>query len=225
MIKLEGRSLSLVSPTELQVNPWNPNSVGPENMAKLTESIKSNGLFKPVLVRTLEDGSLQIIGGQHRSEIAESLGIDVPIINLGEIDEMSAKKLSLIDNDGYGENDSLKVSKILNELVEGGQDILSEMTYSNQELSSLLNMTIDFDLDELDDLDETLNTSPEPEPVDVDSERAIDNYKILKFKVAVEDIETVEDALRAVIEELGLTDSDASLNRGEALTHVLASMK
>jgi ParB family chromosome partitioning protein len=64
-----------VVPVELlHPNPWNTNVVTPENEKRIEESIKRLGLFKPVTVRELTDGRLEILGGQHRWEAARRLG-------------------------------------------------------------------------------------------------------------------------------------------------------
>ncbi|WP_228202313.1 ParB/Srx family N-terminal domain-containing protein [Acinetobacter baumannii] len=50
-------------------------------------------MFKPIIVRTLLDGRLQIIGGQHRAMIAKRLGLlTVPVMNLGRIGRSQSKR-------------------------------------------------------------------------------------------------------------------------------------
>ena len=45
-----------VDPASLKKNPWNTNIVSPESERKLDESVRRNGMFKPVLVRRLPSG-------------------------------------------------------------------------------------------------------------------------------------------------------------------------
>lgn len=61
--KLKVEEISIDS---LQPNDFNVNIVPPENEAKIESSLKRFGFFKPVLVRTLSDGTKEIIGGEHR---------------------------------------------------------------------------------------------------------------------------------------------------------------
>lgn len=220
MIEIGKQTIMLVEGSELQPNPWNPNSVGVENMEKLKASLQNNGFFKPVLVRELEDGTLEIIGGKHRVDAAMELGMAVPVVNLGAIDDVKAKKFTLMDNDGYGENDSILLSKVLSDLAASGEDILSEMTYSNEELSELVDLAtrVDLDvLDELDDLDLDAPVELDKPKIDIES----DSFKTVKVKVDIAVLEVFEDTLKAKAEDLELDDSDMAVVRGKVFQHLL----
>ena len=52
----------ILNPKELLANPWNPNRLTPEAEMKLENSLARLGMFKPILVRTLEDGRREILG-------------------------------------------------------------------------------------------------------------------------------------------------------------------
>ena len=52
----------ILNPKELLANPWNPNRLTPEAEMKLENSLARLGMFKPILVRTLEDGRREISG-------------------------------------------------------------------------------------------------------------------------------------------------------------------
>lgn len=58
----------------LHPNPWNSNQVGPEMEARLAASLGELDFYKPILVRQLSDGRLQILGGEHRWRSAKGLG-------------------------------------------------------------------------------------------------------------------------------------------------------
>ena len=112
------QSIQTIKISELFPNPWNTNTVAPDNQAKIEASIKRYGMFKPLICRTLDDGRLQIVGGEHRWEAAKAIGIqEVPIVNLGKIDDKRAKEISLIDNSRYGTDDSLKPAEVLNSMM------------------------------------------------------------------------------------------------------------
>src|SRR5690606_13838396 len=91
---------SSVSPQELEANPWNTNMMSPENEAKLEVSIDRNGIFRPIIVREVAGSTkLQVIGGEHRWEIARRKGMaEIPIVNLGPISDEQAKEIGIIDN-------------------------------------------------------------------------------------------------------------------------------
>lgn len=215
MIDIAKSQIRQMNPAELSPNPWNPNSVGVENMQKLKASIEKTGIFKPVLVRLLDDGSLQIIGGEHRARAAQELGMDVPVLSLGVMSDLEAKKITLIDNDGYGENDANTLSKILRELSEADEDIIGQMTYSEEQLSDLLNLSTTIDLESLgslDDLDNFPGDDTSPDIPDARDEQAV--YKTIKLKVAIDDVEFVEDLIEEMKERLEIADSDPAIARG-----------
>ena len=133
---------------QLTPNPYNTNVVSPDNEEKIKESLRRFGQFKPILVREQEEG-FEIIGGEHRWRAAKELGLDkVAVINLGEISDEEAKKISLIDNGRYGEDDAFKLSELLSGLGDIS-DLSSYMPYSDQSLETLFSNT-SINLDELE---------------------------------------------------------------------------
>lgn len=222
MIELGTQQILWLDPDELSPNSWNPNSVGIEEMEKLKNSLKNNGFFKPVLYRTLADGTKEIIGGEHRIIAASELGVQIPTINIGEVDDVTAKKLTLMDNDSYGENDSTKLAKVLQDLESAGEAITEEMTYSEDQLADLLNMTVDVSLEELDELDDLDLTSPpeqeKPNDINDDSESI---FKTFKMRVNIEDSEDFSDMVETMISELNIEESDPSIARAQVFMHLL----
>lgn len=220
MIELGDQQIVWLEPRELHANDWNPNSVGVENMEKLKASLKTNGFFKPVLYRTLDNGVKEIIGGEHRIIAAEELDMKVPSINLGTISDAMAKKLTLMDNDSYGENDTTQIAKVLADLEKSGINITEEMTYSEDELSELLNMTVDVSFDDLDDLDDIeLSVSEQPrDKVEKDEETI---FKSIKVKVEISEAEDFDDMLQASMERHDIEDSDPAVARGFVIKRLL----
>lgn len=97
-----------VEVANLRPNPWNTNSVGAQNFEKLKGSIEKLGFFKPILVRELDGGIFEILGGEHRWRAAMEQGIStVPVISVGKINDLVAKQMSLVDNERYGEDDQV----------------------------------------------------------------------------------------------------------------------
>ena len=101
-----------LDPKKLRPNPFNPNHVDPKNFAKLRKSIKDLGFASAVVVRELPDGTLQILGGQHRTQVAVEMGLKtIPVLNLGTIPDDKAKRIGLVDNSRYGTDDSLQLAR------------------------------------------------------------------------------------------------------------------
>ncbi len=205
--------ITQVDPGVLIPNTWNSNIVSPDNEAKLDESLKRFGVFKPVIVRELLDGTLQIIGGQHRAQSAIRLGYkSVPIVNLGVITDTRAKEISLVDNDRYGEDDAYKLSELLSTL--SADDLASFTTFSDADLESIFTNS-SIALDELDSL------SLPSEEADLPIEKSIQTHQIMRFKVPIKDVDAVTQRIEKAIKVQGFDDSDSLTNAGDALVHLL----
>lgn len=201
-------------PNDLVSNPWNSNVVSPDNDLKLEESIKRYGMFKPAIVRELSNGKLQIIGGEHRVQIAKRLGLQsIPIVSLGTIDDKRAKEISLVDNGRFGEDDSVKLAEIF-ESIGGYEDLISVMPLSMEDLNSVF-VNSSIALDELDSL-----ALPDDE-VELPKEKATQTHQIMRFKVPIKDVETITKIIEKTIKVQGFDDSDSMTNAGDALVHLL----
>lgn len=204
-----------VDPRDLQPNPWNPNEVDAINREKIRTSLQQEGFFKPVLVRTLTDGTLEIIGGAHRVTEAIALGITtVPATNLGEIDDARAKRITLLDNSRYGEDNHDKMATLLGDGIGSVDELLAILPIDEAELSGYFNhdleaelANLDTDYDDFEDGEIDLNIPSKPTKT----------HEILRFKVSVDDSEALKERIQAIQKEQGFTESDALTNAGDAL--------
>jgi ParB-like chromosome segregation protein Spo0J len=202
------------NPASLKPNPWNSNIVSPENEKKIEKSIQRLGLFKPVLVRELNDGSLEIIGGEHRASAAVRLGMEeIPVINLGRIDDKKAKEISLIDNGRYGADDTLQLGLILEDLGDA-IELAEFMPYSESDLNDIFSSKA-VDLEMLD-FDDDEDDSPAP----ASQERPIQTHQIMRFKVPYEDAAVVQAVIETIMKRQGFTAEDSLTNAGHALVHL-----
>lgn len=203
-----------VHPDSLVPNSWNSNVVSPENEAKLDASLKRFGVFKPVIVRELIDGTLQIIGGEHRAQSASRLGYEaIPVVNLGVISDHKAKEISLVDNDRFGEDDAFKLSELINSLGPM-DDLASFTTFTDADLDSIFTAS-SIALDELDAL------SLPSEDIDLPTEKTAQTHQIMRFKVPLKDVDAVTQKIEKAIKVQGFDDSDSLTNAGDALVHLL----
>lgn len=206
--------VTLLPPESLVPNPWNTNVVSPDNEAKLEESIKRFGMFKPVVVRELADGTLQIIGGEHRAGAAQRMGIKaIPVVNLGRIDDHRAKEIGLVDNGRYGADDTLQLAELL-EGLGNADELASFMPYSETDLASIfssVNIALD-DLD-LDDAEETAPSLPKEKP--------IQTHAVMRFKVPVDDQGWIADLVEKTMKQQKFTEEDSLTNAGDALVYLL----
>jgi ParB family chromosome partitioning protein len=205
-----------VSPRKLRPNPWNTNHVSPENELKIEASIKRFGVFKPIIVRELSDGTLEILGGKHRNDAAIRMGLsEVPVMSLGNIPDDKAKEIGLVDNGRYGEDDPLQLSELLKSLGSDSIELQSFLPLTDDDLHSIF-ATSSIALDELDlsDEDETLPELPTA-PV-------VQTHQLMRFKVPVEDAAKLTAVIERTMKEQGFTEEDSFTNAGNALVYLLS---
>lgn len=206
----------------LQPNPWNSNHVSPDNEVKLQESIRQFGLFKPIVVRTLEDDEArpyQILGGEHRWEAAKEVGLkQVPVFNLGIIDDVLAKKITLADNARYGQDDSIELAKLLEE-IGNPEDLQSVLPYTEADINSIFS-SVNIALEELD-LPGGFDEKDDRPQETVAAEKAPKTHTIMRFKVSLADSEKLTELLTKVKKRQGFTTADDLTNAGDALVHVV----
>jgi ParB/RepB/Spo0J family partition protein len=217
MTKKVSPSMTQADIDSLVPNPWNSNHISdPENERKLKESLTRYGFFKPVLVREREDGSLEILGGEHRWRAARELGYSqVPVANLGHVDDKTAKEIGLLDNGRYGEDNTIELAALLDEL---GTDIAGILPYSDAEVQSILKAA-EIDLDDLD-----IDTAGEKLP-NLNDLKAAPTTQLMRFKVPVEDIAWAAPLIDRVMKEGGFTSEDSLTNAGNALVVILKAYK
>lgn len=203
--------LQHIPPDHLLPNPWNTNRVSAEGMEKLARSLQRNGWVKPVIARDL-DGTLQILGGQHRVEAALDLGMStVPVLNLGVMEDGRAKEIGLIDNARYGADDASELAELIADLG-GAKEIGEFLPFTDAELAALGTVIEDDDIDDLLDGDEDQDkTKPDP------TTKPQKTHQTMRMKVPVEDADMVSELLGEIMSDQGFTESDSLTNAGDAL--------
>lgn len=176
------------------------------------------GVFKPILVRTLHDGTYQIIGGEHRARVAARNNQEVPIINLGQISDQKAKEIGLVDNGRYGADDALSLAEIIDSI--GHEDISTFMPYSDSEIAAIFSST-EIDLSALD-IDPDVEEPQDPN--NESANRAVQTHQLLRFKVPMEDAHLVTDLIEKTMKEQGFSESDHLTNAGDALIHLFGQL-
>jgi hypothetical protein len=207
-----------LDPRAIQPNPWNANVVSHENEEKLRASIERHGMFKPVLVRELPDGTFQSIGGQHRAEQAIELGyVGIPVINLGPISDEQAKEISLADNARYGIDDTLRLSELLADLDTSA--IENFMPWTNRDIAAMT-ASLSVDIDDLD-LDEPTIPDDEDEPEETPAPKSVKTHQNLRFRVSIPDGARISNLINKAMQEQGFTKEDDLTNAGDALAFLL----
>lgn len=217
MRKIEYKTVPI---EELRKNTWNSNRVTVENEEKIKSAIKRNGLFKAIIVRTIPgiDG-YEILGGEHRWEQAKELGYtEIPIANMGEIDDRHAKEIGIIDNARYGSDDTISLAEILKEI---GEDELQDfLPFGSSDLDAIFSSS-DIALDDLD-LDGNFEKPLESEEIsDPQPEKPVKTHTVMRHKLSLGDAEAMTALIAKTQKEQGFTAEDDLTNAGDALVFLL----
>lgn len=210
-----------VSPDLLRKNPWNTNKVSADNEEKIRNSIKRNGIFKPIIVRTVEGiNGYEIIGGEHRWEQAIELGYtNVPVVNLGLISEKAAKEIGIVDNARYGSDDAVGLGDLLKE-IGNIDEIQTFLPYGDTDLNVLFSAN-DVDLDDLGgDYDDDVAAPEMEDPTEVT--KPVKTHQVARFKISLSDAERLTALIAATQRTHGYTEADDLTNAGDALVHLLS---
>lgn len=195
-------------PEDLKPNPWNSNKMTQAKKDSLRKSIQRNDYFKHVIVREV-DGYYQILGGQHRTEIAvEDNEPTIACINLGAISDDQAKQISIIDNGRYGDDDPELLEAVLKDIPE---EMLAELHLDEAELNARMTFSnINFD-DLQAELDGAIDDRAEEKKTEVNA------FKVFKCKVTDEQMFTLMAKLEGVVQSEEIQESDSQVQLGMAL--------
>lgn len=112
--------------------------------AKLLESITLYGFLDPILARPcVLHGDLEIVGGFHRWTAAGDLGVDPLPFIVKDMDDLTARKVSIIDNELHGQADPQLLGDLLKDIVNDSsvEDSLKAMPFTDEILKSLTGLS------------------------------------------------------------------------------------
>ncbi len=126
----------------LRPNDWNPNAMDAFMFEKAVASIRQFGFVDPITCRTLNPG-YEIIDGEHRWLAARQEGLsDVPIFDLGVVDDDTAIQLTVVLNETRGTVDPRKLGVLLRDLASRNskEKLLAALPYSREAFDRLSGM-------------------------------------------------------------------------------------
>ncbi|HBX7361657.1 TPA: chromosome partitioning protein ParB, partial [Klebsiella pneumoniae] len=195
----------------------NTNVVGARNFDKLKNSIDRLGFFKPILVRELLDGAYEILGGEHRWRAAIEHGMAaVPVTSVGVIDDNTAKQMSLVDNERYGEDDAVELQRLIESIQAEIDYSLADIAPYDEEMTETLARESSVDLEELSMLGEEEDHAAEPDAREK-KERLGVEHQTMRFKVSFDTAESVTEVIKTIIREQGIKTGSEMEDAGEAL--------
>jgi len=116
---------------------WNYKAANPRLTNKLLKNIQRNGQIENLIVRELEDGSFEVVNGNHRLEVLKMLAVKTAVcFNFGAITDTAAARIAIETNETKFASDQEKLTKLLAGLVDefGMKEIAATTAYSVLEL-------------------------------------------------------------------------------------------
>jgi len=143
-------NVQFVPVDKVRMNDYNPKDSLEESKEnrelyeKLVKTILDHGFTEPVECRETEDGSFEIVDGQHRYLALRELGAtEVPINNLGKLSRDEAMTRTLNKDLIKIPINDLKLAKVLLEISEAGR---KRLPFTDKEVQERLDM-LAFDWD------------------------------------------------------------------------------
>ena len=138
---------------ELEVHQLQPGKYQPRahmdqsSLTALADSIKSQGIMQPILVRRLQAGGYEIIAGERRWRAAQIAGLkQVPVV-IREVADEAALAMALIENiqreDLNPIEEALGIQRLINEFAmthEGAAEAVGRSRSAVSNLLRLLNL-------------------------------------------------------------------------------------
>lgn len=136
-----------VATKDCRPNTYNYNAQSSEVFGKLVNSMRLYGFTKPLVCRSFtEVPGYEIIDGEHRWRAAQQLSMpNVMIVDLGLVDDVTAKQLSIVLNELGGSPDQVRLAELLRDINTDVsiEDLSKVMPFSDKELKMLTEI-VDF---------------------------------------------------------------------------------
>ncbi len=95
----EGDALRMLQVTQLQPGKYQPRThMDKAALQTLADSINTQGIMQPILVRELTVGKYEIIAGERRWRASQIAGLDEVPVLIREIEDEAALEMALIEN-------------------------------------------------------------------------------------------------------------------------------
>jgi len=129
----------------LQAGKFQPRTLIDDGaIAELSESIRSQGVIQPLIVRSLANGQYEIIAGERRWRAAKKAGLEVVPVVLKEADDQSVMAMALIENiqreDLNAIDEALGIRRLTDEFKMTHESVAKILGKSRSTVTNLLRL-------------------------------------------------------------------------------------
>ncbi len=126
---IQEHELRMVPLDAIHPNRYQPRKeIAPESLQELADSIRSQGLMQPIVVRTTAAGSYELIAGERRWRASRLAGLDEIPVLVREVEDRGALVLALIENIQREDLNPLEQATAL-------QRLIAEFTLTHQQIA------------------------------------------------------------------------------------------
>ena len=115
-----------------------------DSLMHLAESIRSQGIMQPILVRKVEQGKYEIIAGERRWRASQLAGLDEVPVLIREVPDEAALSMALIENiqreDLNPLEQAIGIQRLVDEFGMTHQEAADAVGYSRSAVSNLLRL-------------------------------------------------------------------------------------
>lgn len=135
----------VLSINALQAGKFQPRTLIDDGaIAELSESIRSQGVIQPLIVRSLANGQYEIIAGERRWRAAKKAGLEVVPVVLKEADDQSVMAMALIENiqreDLNAIDEALGIRRLTDEFKMTHESVAKILGKSRSAVTNLLRL-------------------------------------------------------------------------------------
>jgi len=211
------KSLSTLPVDLIQRGKFQPRrNFDQDKLQELADSIASQGVIQPIIVRPIEDSRYEIIAGERRWRASQLAGLsDIPVV-IHEVDDQAAMAMGLIENIQRDDLNPLEeadaLNRLLNEFGLTHQQIAKAVGKSRTAVTNFLRLL---------DLNDVVKQMLESKQMDMGHAKALlglkDNDQSKAAKLVVEDGLSVRETEKLVRRMLGIADKSSADSSKKAI--------
>lgn len=131
----------IVKVEDLNKNQFNYKGQNPEMSRKLRNNLEKIGLVENLIVRQLNNGSFEIVNGEHRYDELLNLNKKHAVVyNLGKVSEKEAIRICIETNETNFDTDQYRLGQLLDNIEQAGNETFAEleeyMPFSEEEMQN-----------------------------------------------------------------------------------------
>ena len=183
--------------------PWNPNFMGEEMFGRLRRSFQWIGQMIPLVVRQIEPGLYETIGGAKRLAVLNEMKVTTVPVVIVDADDVEARLLCQALNRISGDDDLGMRAQLMREVLEtrSQEEVLALLPETVESIASLVSLG-------QEDMATYLEAWEQAQTA---------RLKHLQFQLLPHQLEMVEEALARLLPEARKVRGESPNERGVAL--------